>query len=77
MRMAAQTAMIENCFVHLPKDTAWLPTKGQELTTFPRTKYGDQVDSGASAKLGSSSTAKSPESSATTSKRWIDWEFPS
>lgn len=49
MRMAAQTAMIENGFVHLPKDAAWLPAYVQELTTFPRAKYDDQVDSTAQA----------------------------
>lgn len=49
MRMSAQTAMIENGFVHLPKDAAWLPAYIQELTTFPRAKYDDQVDSTAQA----------------------------
>lgn len=49
MRMAAQTAMIENGFVHLPKEAAWLPAYVQELTTFPRAKYDDQVDSTAQA----------------------------
>ena len=35
MRMHAQTAMIENGFVHLPN----------ELTVFPKGKHDDQVDS--------------------------------
>jgi predicted phage terminase large subunit-like protein len=44
MRMHAQTAMIENGFVHLPKDAAWLPDYLHELTVFPGGKYDDQVD---------------------------------
>ena len=45
MRMHAQTAMIENGFVHLPKEAAWLPEYLHELTAFPRGKHDDQVDS--------------------------------
>ena len=45
MRMHAQTAMIENGFVHLPKDAAWLPEYLHELTVFPKGKHDDQVDS--------------------------------
>jgi predicted phage terminase large subunit-like protein len=45
MRMHAQTAMIENGFVHLPKEAAWLAEYLHELTAFPRGKYDDQVDS--------------------------------
>ena len=45
MRMHAQTASIENGFVHLPEDAPWLPDYIHELTTFPRGKYDDQVDS--------------------------------
>jgi predicted phage terminase large subunit-like protein len=45
MRMAAQTAMIENGFVHLPIEAPWLASYVQELTTFPKAKYDDQVDS--------------------------------
>jgi predicted phage terminase large subunit-like protein len=44
MRMHAQTAMIENGFVHLP-ETAWLAEYLQELTAFPRGRHDDQVDS--------------------------------
>jgi predicted phage terminase large subunit-like protein len=36
MRMHAQTAMIENGFVHLPKEAAWLAEYLHELTAFPR-----------------------------------------
>ena len=45
MRMHAQTAMIENGFVHLPKEAAWLAEYLHELTAFPRGKHDDQVDS--------------------------------
>ena len=40
----AQTAMIENGFVHLPKEAAWLADYLHELTSFPNGKYDDQVD---------------------------------
>jgi hypothetical protein len=45
MRMHAQTAMIENGFVHLPKEAAWRAEYLHELTVFPGGKYDDQVDS--------------------------------
>jgi predicted phage terminase large subunit-like protein len=45
MRMHAQTAMIENVFVHLPKDAGWLAEYLHELTVFPKGKHDDQVDS--------------------------------
>ncbi len=45
MRMHAQTAMIENGFVHVPKDAAWLAEYLHELTIFPNGKHDDQVDS--------------------------------
>jgi len=45
MRMHAQTAMIENGFVHLPKEAGWLADYLHELTVFPRGKHDDQVDS--------------------------------
>jgi predicted phage terminase large subunit-like protein len=45
MRMHAQTAMIENGFVHLPKEAAWLAEYLHELTVFPNCKHDDQVDS--------------------------------
>ena len=43
MRMHAQTAMIENGFVHLPKDAGWLAEYLHELSAFPRGKH-DEVD---------------------------------
>ena len=45
MRMNAQTAAIENGFVYLPKQAKWLADYVAELTTFPRAKHDDQVDS--------------------------------
>jgi predicted phage terminase large subunit-like protein len=45
MRIHAQTAMIENGFVHLPKEAAWLAEYLHELRSFPRGKHEDQVDS--------------------------------
>jgi predicted phage terminase large subunit-like protein len=45
MRMDAQTGMIENGFVHLPKEAAWLAEYLHELTVFPKGKHDDQVDS--------------------------------
>ena len=44
MHMHAQTAMIENGFVHLPKEAAWLAEYLHELTVFPKGKHDDQVD---------------------------------
>jgi hypothetical protein len=44
MRMHAQTAMIENGFVHLPDAAPWLPDL-HELTGFPNGRHDDQVDS--------------------------------
>lgn len=45
MRMHAQTALIEGGFVFLPKDAPWLVDYRQELGTFDKGKYDDQVDS--------------------------------
>jgi len=45
MRLHAQTAMIENGFVHLPERAPWLAPYLAELTAFPNGKYDDQVDS--------------------------------
>ncbi len=44
MRMHAQTAMIENGFVHLPETAPWLAEYLHEMTTFPKGKHDDQVD---------------------------------
>jgi predicted phage terminase large subunit-like protein len=45
MRMHAQTAMIENGFVHVPKAAPWLASYLHEMTTFPNGRHDDQVDS--------------------------------
>jgi predicted phage terminase large subunit-like protein len=45
MRMHAQTAMIENGFVHLPEEAPWLAAYLHELTSFPKGRHHDQVDS--------------------------------
>ena len=49
MRMHAQTATIENGFVHLPGFVHWLADYIHELTSFPKGKHDDQVDSTAQA----------------------------
>jgi len=43
--MHAQTAMIENGFVHLPDTAPWLAQYLHELTSFPNGRHDDQVDS--------------------------------
>jgi predicted phage terminase large subunit-like protein len=45
MRMHAQTAMIENGFVHVPDTAPWLAQYLHELTSFPNGRPDDQVDS--------------------------------
>ena len=45
MRFNAQTASIENGFVHLPQEASWLSDYIHEITTFPGSKYKDQADS--------------------------------
>ena len=45
MRFNAQTATIENGFVYLPREAAWLAEYIHEITTFPDSKYDDQADS--------------------------------
>ena len=49
MRLHAQTATIENGFVHLPEEAHWLVDYVSELTMFPAGRYDDQVDSTAQA----------------------------
>lgn len=53
MRMHAQRASIENDFVYLPEEAHGLPEYIHELTTFPRGKFDDQVDSTSQALGGS------------------------
>jgi predicted phage terminase large subunit-like protein len=45
MRMHAQTAMIENGFVHIPDTAPWMAAYLHELTSFPKGRHDDQVDS--------------------------------
>src|SRR5215813_3821254 len=45
MRMHAQTAMIENGFVHIPQSAPWLAEYLHEMTVFPNGRHDDQVDS--------------------------------
>ena len=45
MRLHAQTAAIENGFVHLPEAAPWLAEYLHEMTVFPKGKHDDQVDS--------------------------------
>jgi predicted phage terminase large subunit-like protein len=45
MRLFGQSAVFENGRVWLPKAASWLADYVRELTTFPGTKYDDQVDS--------------------------------
>jgi len=45
MRMHSVTSTIENGFVHLPDKASWLAEYLHELTSFPKGKYDDQVDS--------------------------------
>lgn len=49
MRMHAQTATIEGGFVRIPREAPWLTDYLYEMTTFPKSKYDDQVDSTAQA----------------------------
>jgi phage terminase large subunit-like protein len=45
IRPHAQTAMIENGFVHVPEQAPWLAPYLAELTAFPNGKHDNQVDS--------------------------------
>jgi predicted phage terminase large subunit-like protein len=45
MRLHAQTATIENGFVHIPETAPWLAEYLHELTVFPKGKHDDQADS--------------------------------
>ena len=44
MRLHAQTATIENGFVHVPETAPWLPDYLAEFMLFPNARYDDQVD---------------------------------
>ena len=59
MRLHAQTATIENGFVHLPIEAHWLPEYLSELMMFPNGRYDDQVDfDGPGAGMDENSTGR-------------------
>lgn len=45
MRMHSVSSTIESGFVHVPGEAHWLPEFLHEMSSFPRGKYDDQVDS--------------------------------
>ncbi len=45
MRLHAQTAIIENGFVHIPETAPWLAEYLHEMAVFPKGKHDDQADS--------------------------------
>ena len=45
IRLHAQTELIENGFVHLPETGPWLAEYLHGMTTFPKGKHDDQVNS--------------------------------
>ena len=45
MRLHAQTAIIENGFVHIPETAPLLAEYFHEISVFPKGKHDDQVDS--------------------------------
>jgi len=45
MRLNAQTAVIENGFVHIPEAAPWVAEYLHEMVVFPKGKHDDQVDS--------------------------------
>jgi predicted phage terminase large subunit-like protein len=50
MRIWAQTAMIENGFVHLPEAAPWLAQYLGEFASFPYGRFDDQVPPGTSSR---------------------------
>jgi len=71
MRLHSQTAKIEGGFVHFPKEAHWLDTYLKELTSFPNSKYADQVDSTVFALAWSTSPGRSRYD---VSLRWVTGE---
>jgi predicted phage terminase large subunit-like protein len=57
MRIHTQTAMIENGFVHLPKEAAWLAEYLHELTAFPKGRHGVRSTRPPRCSTGSSAPA--------------------
>lgn len=71
MRLHSQTAKIEGGFVLFPEKAHWLDTYLKELTSFPNSKYADQVDSTVFALAWSTSPGRSRYD---TSLRWVTGE---
>ena len=61
MRLQAQTALMENGFVSVPKEAPWLALYLHELTTFPKGTYDDQADSTAQALAWIKQSLTTPE----------------
>jgi predicted phage terminase large subunit-like protein len=59
MRLDSQTAKKEGGFVLFPKEAPWLEAYLSELTSFPNSKYDDQVDSTVFALAWSTSSGRS------------------
>src|SRR5215510_13584492 len=59
MRLDSQTTKIAGGFVLFPKEAHWLETYIKELTSFPNSKYDDQVDSTVYALAWSTSSGRS------------------
>src|SRR5215510_12290129 len=59
MRLDSQTTKIAGGFVLFPKEAHWLETYIKELTSFPNSKYDDQVDSTVFALAWSTSSGRS------------------
>jgi len=65
MRLHAETAVIENSFVHLPAEAPWLADYVAELTAFPAGRHDDQVDSTSQALVWAKRRSSADE--------WIDF----
>jgi predicted phage terminase large subunit-like protein len=89
MRMHAQSTVIENGFVYVPRDSHWLDAYLHELTTFPASKYSDQVDSTSQALAWMGTVAAVDPELMTkllreenerlereVQRRWDEWEAP-
>jgi predicted phage terminase large subunit-like protein len=67
MRLWAQTAKMEQGFVHLPQAAPWLDDYVRELTSFPNGRHDDQVDSTTQAMAWAAMNASTGE------QGWIDY----
>jgi predicted phage terminase large subunit-like protein len=69
MRLHAQTAIIENGFVHLPDAAPWLAEYLHEMTVFPKGKHDDQVIGPLSSSTGSKNLSRARRFSSSTDDR--------